>query len=83
MKPNELHKIATSCNEREMIVHARGRQYAVDPDHILMCLFPLSRVTGRSLKTGRLCEIQLRSIKAAYPYGEAAVPGLRAIFAGF
>jgi hypothetical protein len=80
MQPSALHKIAQSCTTSEVIVNVRGREYAVDIDHILMAVFPRSKVTGRNLMSGRLGEFQLRSIKSVRGSDEAAVPGLRALF---
>lgn len=80
MQPSALHKIAQSCATSELIVKVRGREYAVDVDHILMAVFPRSKVIGRNLLSGRLGEFQLRSIKSVRGSDEAAVPGLRALF---
>ena len=83
MKPINAHRIAMNCNESELVAHVRGRCYAVDVDHILMAMFPSSKVTGRSLKTGKLTEFEMDSIRHLHPASEATVTGLRDIFAGF
>lgn len=82
MKPIAAHRIAQNCNESELVAHVRGRCYAVDVDHILMALFPSSKVSGRSLKTGKLTEFRMDSIKFMHPASEATVPGLRDLLAG-